>query len=784
MKKDQPGQEPPLLNYSTIREIYRHIIVEPSPEHSMLEAMDFEQRIAYLKAKGEEAEKNFDKIFDDLTRLVLSVDPLVLLSSLSFHGLTSFDGHDREWVEESPLLQHHVELLQMMVLQHTPDVFRPVSSTARRVDILEQVKQLAQWISEAFHDRNYKDLDASDPDTVRARRRVVSGVRAETQMVRNWGNLPQVIRLLDELFAPLDDLIEGESGVRVTHLLKMYVALSEVIGNRIIEYAKKLNSIVLAGDLCSAAIAFNDAFPSFDVDRDEFVSVWSAYPECLDNAKQSLIAAAIPALPRVYTLTLSDFTSAYPEEIEPGRLRRVLESWSLTPGELAGCEVDKIMLRNPVWERPIIRLGEDRFFWPVPGMFLSFCFQMLNRFICSATTLKEKYEKRRAGFLESKVERLFREAFPMAQVTKGSMWRDPASGKLYENDLVVRLGNFLIIVEAKSHKVTDRARAGYTDRLGATVEKLIVEPSEQATRFADYLLNNPKQHKFRTKGKPVIVDSTGVTKAVLVNITLESLGTFNTHSPSLRSAEFIQKDIPIVPTMTVADLDTVFSILEGPCERLHYLISRAKFEKDEVYVADEMDLLGVYLNTGLNLSHAREAVWPDLETGKLVVPCFSRESKNLNPYLQSELTGQKIDKPRRQLTDWWRSLVKFVEDKRAPKWVEAGCFLLGVTLEEQIALEQLFAPVLRTVKRAPSVFMCDNAIIERTGYRGRMDAVALLAYKDLEPEKVVEMIRNSIRIGLGKSETGIVLAIGVDVNRKGVPCTVMFYYDANQSVST
>ena len=50
--------------------------------------------------------------------------------------------------------------------------------------------------------------------------------------------------------------------------------------------------------------------------------------------------------------------------------------------------------------------GDDEYFIPIVGLFLSFCLEQMEALIADDTDLQERYELRRAKYLEGEVERL------------------------------------------------------------------------------------------------------------------------------------------------------------------------------------------------------------------------------------------------------------------------------------------------------------------------------------------------------------------------------------------
>ncbi len=305
--------------------------------------------------------------------------------------------------------------------------------------------------------------------------------------------------------------------------------------------------------------------------------------------------------------------------------------------------------------------------------------------------LSERYDDRRGAFLEEGVAREFGAAFPAAWIYRGSMWRDPATGVQYENDLLVQLDTHLIIVEAKAGRVTAPARRGAEKRLEHTVAELVVKPSEQARRFADYLHARPGRHTFATKsGRPNKVDTTELPEILAVSVTLELLGTLASRWPAVRDAGFLAAGVELAPTMSLADLQIAFELLDSTCEKMHYLSRRASFEAHAEYIGDELDLLAFYLATGFNIGEA--------EFNGSFLPLYGM-SRTLDPYFMRRWQGEDVAKPRRRLTSWWRDMLDRIETRRPPRWIELGQVLLNVTDHDQEEFERGFAQVCENARQ-------------------------------------------------------------------------------------
>lgn len=124
----------------------------------------------------------------------------------------------------------------------------------------------------------------------------------------------------------------------------------------------------------------------------------------------------------------------------------------------------------------------------------------------------------------------------------------------------------------------------------------------QCKRFADHLERNPGIHCFSTKeGSENRIDISGVKKIVHLSVTFDLLGPLQACLRDLVHAGLVSPEVDLNPAIHVADLEIVLETLERNSEKLHYLARRAEFESHAKYIADEADLLALYLDKGLNL---------------------------------------------------------------------------------------------------------------------------------------------------------------------------------------
>lgn len=729
---------------------------------SSLEGKSEEEALQYLRTKGEEFNRIFDASFRKLQEQLLLTDPLLLLSSLSFYNLSSLARRSNDLGGETPIQQHAIELIQALLLQHPRGAF---SLNSRLSFDSKVLRGLIRETTQAFQTRRLARLDPSTSAGERVRLRVLEYMRIHTQVVRNWGYPQQITRIVKDLFAPFEDDIEQWRGVRISCLIDMFLKLAGVIANRMNAHNDLVRPMVRAKSINSAVKRYYQSFPDLESKPGDFIAMAKKRRVTLENVQSWLISHSTLCLTKIYTVRLDDFMESYPVSVDPKILRQVLDSWSFSFGDLSKLNSEHFFLENPIWNKPLIRVDKDIYFWPITGTVVSFCLQMMEHLIASNPDLQERYERFRGKFLEDEVERLFKSAFPDSKVYRGSLWRDSSTKKDFENDLLILIDSYIIVVECKSAKVHPSARRGADLRLQHIIDELIIEPSLQAQRFTDYLTKGRKIHRFPTKkGEVNEIDTSNVYEAVRININLDLLGLLMSRWPELRQAGFVSQSTRLSPTMSVADLEIVFALLNGTCQKLHYLIRRSQFEETAVCLGDEPDLLAFYIETGFNVGEAEFNGTPLILWGM---------SKFLDPYFMRQWWDEDAPKPRRQLTTWWLDILQRIEQRRVPRWTELGYILHNVAYDAQVGFEKGFKKVQNKVLRRWKSTGRQDFIRLLNGPPQRRDVIIGLAYKRLSKDERDRQMRAAAAESINDAKTNRALVICKDVEDGNYPYSII-----------
>lgn len=214
----------------------------------------------------------------------------------------------------------------------------------------------------------------------------------------------------------------------------------------------------------------------------------------------------------------------------------------------------------------------------------------------------ERYQKRRAQWLEETIMEYLSKVFPQQNIYRGLSYLDPdkTDGSHTELDGAILWGPFLVLVEAKAKQFRLEAQLGDVGRLRTDLKENIEDAFEQARRAERYIAktDNPIFIEITTKRK-LTIDKSNIRRTYLLTISQHHMAGLATRLASLRDL-LLFRDAEYPIAMSIADLETVTEFCAGPDVLLHYIERRLEVQKaSEDILADELDFFGAYLDTRL-----------------------------------------------------------------------------------------------------------------------------------------------------------------------------------------
>lgn len=693
--------------------------------------LDRVQLASALTHYARQQAERFDALQSEIQTTIRQREPLGLIATMAVYGLTCWLDEDGSVTASSntQIKPDHIEIAQALCLRFTESEFSDGPSSPHHVQsIIDAVSEL----SDTFHAKRMGQLGENANQSQHAKLRAQEQMRVATQRVRNWGHYDQMKRIGRELVSEVDDEFRSVHGFRGTELVDVFDYMFKERERLNSEHYERLGPVVCATTKRSAFEAYKSAFPDVETSTDEFVTEMRNMKANLQSTIAMLMAHADLRL----ASTCCFDTGAVASEVGVSQqnVENLVERMSLSLGDLRAYEFEHLFLDNPVWTRPIIRLNRQEYFCAIPQVAFAFFFEIVERLIEYDGSLARNYRTRRGKYLENSAERVFSEAFPNGEVERSFKWYSDEEGKEFETDLLVKIDSALFVVEAKAGHVPATARRGAENSLRDAVEKLLVEPAQQGKRLEDKVRRAQSypddESVFRGKF-PFEVDE--ITSVIRLSVSLEDLGSLQSTVRALKEADLAPPELSVNPSVTLADLECVFDMLDRAVEKVHYWVQRNRWEESVEYFGDEIDLLGVYLQTGLNA---------DKYIKSATVLVLTGESAPVDDYYQAVRGGAAEGvKPSSKVTEWWSDMLAQLERNGGPRWVEAGHALLSADIETQAECEKRVKRLCESVRTDRELAVDRCALIVTPG-QNRRELIAFMALTRKQMENRRDYMEN------------------------------------------
>lgn len=724
------------------------------------EDIPFEERIKIIQKIGSDASNEYVNEYENLRTYLRTYDSLYLCSFAAYYFIGHEAGIDEEAVtgglEFPPFF---LEILQCFSLYEK----RTISGKQLNFEV-DNFKTTVQKLNRSqalrYFDLAEKVKTQEDVGSIMLRTEMMG----HTLAVRNWAYVHQMEKIAYDLAEQIQHDFHEINEFNPKDLLDILFGVVKIAEEKLNIHHRKVLEFVKCKTYQEIFDAYERVFPMVQItDFEKRNELWIRLGKSNQKIKATLMAHSDYFLKDIFTYSLEEIQIICPE-ISLEKIKRIMELLSLKFEELKFHNKDFIFLDNPIHSRPFINLENGTYFSAVVHIFSHIGVEILERFISNNKKLKNSYSKRKGEYLENRAESLFKESFTNAQIFCGSKWKCPESEKVFENDLTVIIEDFALIIECKSGGVTPPAKRGAPDRLFETLRELIVEPSEQAIRFENFLKENRKIHSFKNKsGKANIIDSSKIKYFVPIGLTLSNLGSIGCNLKKLIDAKIITHNLnQLAPSISLTDLETIFEILSLPAEKVHYLCRRREFEAHVKFQGDEMDLFGFYLDNGFNIGED--------EYNDSMIFNLTLKSKDIDPYILGTKRGVKVKKPILQKSDYWNDILLYING-RTQEWLSSSFIMLNTQREDQIKFEKNLVKIKKMVFDG-KVSKPHNWMEMVCGPDRRKYILIGYPYKDIDKSTRDGVINDIIR-SHEKDDIRGVLIFGYNLNNENYPYSIL-----------
>lgn len=638
-----------------------------------LQGLPLQVRREIVAELTDAAKERFAASMQRLVEISGEVSPfhaLSILSSYALMGALPEPGKKRigGQSQSGAVHQGQVEFLQALLLRHPLDMRSPPPP-----DLMQEIFDGLPTLFEAYSTMRVPEFGSEGIDKELVAAEAVKGIlRGHTAVVRNWGYYSEVKRIASELLGTLDAEFRSEHGLTLTQVIAVFDHLVRRLEDSVNDYRFRMHAAFHAGKPPHMWSKLVEMFPAVQ-DLDALKAELHTPGLDREQGQYRVLIALEGLLPLYFFFKAEDVADAM--SLGKTTTSALLKKLSLPFGALQDRTPESLLLDNPVWTHPLIEVESDVYFCALPQSLMSFVFPIAEGLIKPHPSLHERLKRVRTRYLEDSTERALRQAFPGCNVARGYKWME--GDRQYESDLVLQYDATILLVESKSGGVSWPALRGAPGRMVKHIQELIVDPSDQSARLAERLKEAIGGYAGPVADFPLPL--AGVRAISRLSVTLHDFATIQSIPFLLQEAGLIRSEHRLAPCISLADLQVVVEILDAPYLRMHYLRRRAELLLTATTFGDELDTVGMYLDTGFNLG--------DAEAGEKQV-MMSGYSARIDRYYMAVDEGVKAKKPKANISPWIRSLCDQLMDRAPVGWYEMAHVLLSLGDDEQRGVER------------------------------------------------------------------------------------------------
>lgn len=716
---------------------------------------------------GRHSEEQFRTSLAQIDSSLSRADPLQILASLSAFGLTASirpDGEIKRLEHASRVLQAHVELAQALALRLPSDCF---SRLAAPPELISELFELLPRVGESFMHLRLKSITEEQDRDIRAIRALQELMRVHTQNVRNWGYIDTVRRISTQLFEPLNPSLRDRVGFTAHAAIKAFSHITSRMEKNISMWLGDLSAVMRETSVERMLKVYYSLNPQFASDMSDIIAFSRDKRVAPAQMKAIIVAHAEFRLPGLFSFTVKDIAREIRHNDK--EVTALLNAFSYAPGSLSEVPQEHLLLDNPVWRKPIIKISDEKYFCAIPQTFFSFITRIFFELTEPDVELHQAHQDTRSSFLEKEVLRTFSIAFPGAKAIPSYRWSD--GDREYENDLIILIDSHLLLVEAKSHMVTMPALRGADRRLQKHIRDILVDPSVQSARLADRIrsaIRNPSERAHLLPNLDLDLDK--VRCVLRLSVTLEDMATLQSNLNYIRETGWIPTGHTLAPAILLSDLQTILEILPSRGQRLHYLRRRTELARDVVTDGDELDHLGLYLGTGFANS------LPRADNVRLSIHGMS---EYIDRYCVARAEGRTIEKPIRRLSTWWLDICQTVEARAFERWSDVLYILLSQAYEDQQMMEDGLKRMRSTRRKDQQSPKWKNILLKTS--EDQSSGIAIVAFEGKDFDNRKNMAQEAADKLFAGSQARECLVIAKNIENDDRPYSFLAMFSSGQA---
>ena len=544
-----------------------------------------EQNINFDKTSKEILEKSKKEIivnFKALEKVTKNINPICLLSQLALSNIGNSE-------VEKIFSEMKLEFLSGFLVAHS---YNENIKKLIDTELMDKANEVIKILDNYFKAINSYTLFASEKKANdnfdNKEELILKHAKGSSLWIRGDAYSHQLIKFAIDFYSKHDLWFKKKLGFTIKEAVIIYNTIFKLYKKRYYEY--KDISIKESKEWVKKQIS-NNVFSE---------------TEAKDKETNAYIFLLYSKSNKIFTFTvkeLSDFSSISIDTCKK-ILLRLSQSFGYRNPKFKSTYSDPF---NAPWdyntlnERPIIKF-QEKFFVPVMPAFPTVLFYSFHFDLWEDKEYIDKYKEIRGKWLEKKTYQILRNVFP-----KDEIYLNPEypNGEEFSDVLILHDRNILII-QCKSKKLTHEAKIGSSiDQLKEDFRESVKIAFNQGLNAKQYLNKKDYPEIFFKNNKKIKIDMHQVdyNNIFLICVTLGQYANITTRLANINPTFKLFSSNEYIWSVCLFDLEVIIELLKKPFYFIHYLINGLNIEKTNFHLeADEIDLLGYYLDHKLNIN--------------------------------------------------------------------------------------------------------------------------------------------------------------------------------------
>jgi hypothetical protein len=254
--------------------------------------------------------------------------------------------------------------------------------------------------------------------------------------------------------------------------------------------------------------------------------------------------------------------------------------------------------RNILFDKPIIKMNGSYYCPTMPLLWDHHIYfsNVMRSELINKTRAGEKYTHLKSDYLEDKVEEYLKRIFPSEAVFSNLYYFPKKTNNSFETDILVKHGNTIIIMEAKTGELSEASLRGAPKSLVKDLSQMLGKAYAQGKRVQDFILDEePAKFYNNDKSKLLLqIEKTNHLKFIICSLTLYPLRALTTNITDLDTLQlFPTGKYPL--NFSLFDIDILTQFIPTGGLLIDFLNKRSNFDSNNPLLGSEIQFLNFYL---------------------------------------------------------------------------------------------------------------------------------------------------------------------------------------------